>query len=88
MNAIAFHNISLESDQKSLREFKTNMTKNVIALTTDPDRRRVYYSDIHRRAISWVSYDAQSSGNLITSKEDIYSKSKSIVSIVGYETDI
>lgn len=39
---------------------------NVIAVTTDSDNRRVYYSDIQRRALSWVSYNRSETGDILT----------------------
>ena len=46
---------------------QNNMTKNVIALATDSDRKRIYFSDIQRHAVSWATYDGKV-GDILQSK--------------------
>jgi len=71
VTAIEYHNIGVNSTNSNAPspypKLSNNKTLNVIALATDTDRQRIYFSDIQRRAISWASYDGKQTADIITS---------------------
>ena len=71
VNAIQFHNVSVDNPEAAAPYpdlSHKNQTVNVIALATDTDRKRIYYSDIQRKTISSVFYNGSEFMDVLTSK--------------------
>lgn len=70
VNAIQFHNVTLNNPLAAAPYpdlSDKNRTVNVIALATDTDRKRIYYSDIQRKTISSMFYNGTGFMDVLTS---------------------